>query len=58
MIMWSTHYGFFLVEPWRLLYSLLFYVCSKAGPKIDASEFTVLVKASIEFPTIQRGKRK
>lgn len=28
------------------------------GPKIDASEFTVLVKASIEFPTVQKGKRK
>ena len=29
-----------------------------AGPKIDASEFTVLIKASIEFPTVQSGKRK
>lgn len=29
-----------------------------AGPKIDVSEFTVLIKASIEFPTVQSGKRK
>lgn len=31
---------------------------SAAGPKIDASEFTVLVKASIEFPTVLKGVRK
>ena len=44
---------------WSHTYHLLiFFSCRMAGPKINAENFTVLVKASIEFPTIQRGLRK
>ncbi len=35
-----------------------FCIVRMSGPKIDISEFTVLVKNSIEFPTVNGGERK
>ncbi len=35
-----------------------FVIIRMSGPKIDVSEFTVLIKNSIEFPTLTKGERK
>lgn len=39
-------------------HSIYFSLSRHAGPKINASEFTVLIKNSIEFPSLDASFRK